>query len=243
MKDLTEKISCIAIDDEPLALEQMEKFIGKIPFLSLSESFSSATKALSYLTIHQADIIFLDVQMEDLTGIQFIEVLTRKPLIILTTAYEAYALKAYELEIFDYLLKPISFQRLLKSVTRAREVLKFKSTSVQKRLASDFIFVKTEHQLQKIFIPDILYVESMSNYLIIHLEREKVYVLMSFEELGKMLPPDKFYRVHRSYIIALEQVDRISKAHLEIGKQTIPLGPKYKQAFFKELETRKLINP
>lgn len=240
------KIRCIAIDDEPLALQQMEGFISKVDYLNLLNTFDNAFDALSYLKANQVDLIFLDVEMDDFTGIQFLEVLDNKPFVILTTAYESYALKGYELDIADYLLKPISYQRFLQSISRVYDKFLKKGlqvTTVVKEPKSEnqFMFVKTKYQLQKILFDDILYLEGLSNYLILKLKNEKVYTLMSFKEVGNLLPLDNFIRVHKSFIIALDKIERITKNHAHVGDKNIPIGQTYKLQFFDELRKRNLM--
>ncbi|RPH34142.1 MAG: DNA-binding response regulator [Bacteroidales bacterium] len=240
-------IRCIAIDDEPLALKQMKDFISKISFLKLVASFDNASDALNYIKTNTVDLVFLDVEMDDFSGIQFLEVLDKKPFIILTTAYESYALKGYELEVSDYLLKPISYQRFVQSVNRIYD--KMSSTLVAKPFiegqpgltSKEFMFVKTKHQLQKVIFSDILYLEGLSNYIILRLKKETVYTLSSFQKIYELLPPENFIRVHKSYVIALDKIDKITKNSIHIGEKTIPIGQTYKMGFFDRMKKMNLM--
>lgn len=244
--DINNKISCIAVDDEPLALDQMKDFIGRVDFLDLRYSFYSATDALNFLKRTKIDLIFLDIQMDELNGIQFLEVLKDKPYIVFTTAYDTYALKGYELEVIDYLLKPISFQRFLKTANRIYD-LKFEAHDKPKIVKTenqsgfnDFVFVKTKYRLQKINYTDILYIEGMSNYVTIHTENEKIYSLQTFQNLLDLLPSNRFVRIHKSYIISIEKIEQISKNQVYVKNISIPIGESYKQYFIDFLKANKI---
>lgn len=242
LKETNEQlINCIAVDDEPLALQQMEDFIEKVTYLHLTGTFDNPINALSFLKTKKVDLVFLDVEMDTLSGLQFIEVLDQKPLIILTTAYESYAIKGYDLNVFDYLLKPVVYSRFLKSVSRAYDLLTNAEKTDPGEAERDYMFVKTEHLLQKVAFDEIRYIEGLSNYLILNLKNEKVYVLMSFGEIETLLPPNRFFRIHKSFIIALDKVDRITKTHVEMNNKSIPVGQTYKARFFDELRRRRLI--
>lgn len=244
MESFDKKLNCIAVDDEPLALQQMEGFISKVAFLHLMQTFDNGLDALNFVKTHAVDLVFLDVEMDAFSGIQFLEVLDKKPVIILTTAYESYAIKGYELEVSDYLLKPISYQRFLKAVSRAYDKFAEKESenSTKNEVPShSFMFVKTEHQLQKIFFHQVLFIKALSNYLIIYTELEKVYVLMNFKELERLLPQEKFFRIHKSYVVALDKMDKINKNQVQIHDHSIPIGLTYKNDFFKALESRNII--
>ncbi len=243
-------IRCIAVDDEPLALIKMEDYIRKIPFLDLLGSFDNPMKALDFLKQNPVDLLFLDIQMDQLTGIQLLEVLSRKPRVILTTAYDSYALKGYELDVSDYLLKPISFDRFLKAVEKVYDELKVHSEPVRAPLVSqpqttsghpEYFFIKTEYRMQKVFFRDILFIEGMKDYLRIHTVKERIMTLMSFSKMEQILPPDNFIRIHKSYVIAMDKIESIEKSKIRVAAHEIPIGEMYRKTFMEILESRKLI--
>lgn len=241
------KINCIAIDDEPLALEKMKHYIQKISYLNLMAVFDSGINSLEFIKSSKVDLIFLDVQMEDLTGIQLLESLKTKPEVILTTAYDTYALKGFELDVADYLLKPISFERFVKAVDRVYDKLTKKSETAfvinksNGNESDDYIFVKTEYRIQKVNFEDILFVEGMKDYLRIWTLKERIMTLMSFDKLMKKLPADNFIRVHKSYIIAWSKIESIQRNRIKIADQLIPVGETYRAHFFKLLASKSTI--
>ncbi|MDD3876276.1 MAG: LytTR family DNA-binding domain-containing protein [Bacteroidales bacterium] len=229
--------SCIAVDDEAPALEKIKRFIEKVPFLQLKASFDNAISAMSYLKKHKTDILFLDIQMDELSGIQLVELLDYKPVIIFTTAYEQYAMKGYELDVSDYLLKPYSFERFLKAVNKALRIYEDKNASLIKadketNNSADFIFVKTEYRIQKIFVDKILYIEGMKDYLKIVMLDDSVMTLMNFATLQALLPETNFVRVHKSYIVALNKIECIERDRIIINKERVPVGETYRGKFF-----------
>jgi DNA-binding LytR/AlgR family response regulator len=242
-------IKCIAVDDEPLALDIMEDYISKVPFLQLMKTFTNAMECLDYLKNNTVDLLFLDIQMEELSGIQLLKVLKQKPEVIFTTAYDNFAIEGYELDVADYLLKPISFERFVRAADKIYDKL---STSYG-RLASrpheeeslheakgDYFFVKTEFRLQKVNFDDILYIEGMGDYLRIHCKQEKIMTLQNFKNMEEMLPENDFIRVHRSFIIALNKIESIERNRIKIMNELIPIGENYKTAFFGVLNKKKL---
>lgn len=243
------KISCITVDDEPLALEKMEKFIQKVPFLELKASFDNALAALDYLKEETVDLLFLDIQMDELTGIQFLETLERKPQVIMTTAYDEYAIKGYELDVSDYLLKPISFQRFLKAVERVHNQLqdrqKAAAISDQKPATTSesrpYILVRSEYRLQKIWLDEILYIEGMKDYSRIFTPNLKIMTLQNLKKIEEALETPPFLRVHKSYIISLDKIESIGKNDLVIAGTTIPVGGLYKQTFHDYIDQQNLI--
>lgn len=238
---MREKLSCYIIDDEPLAQQILEEYVAKVSFLELKGSFSSALEAAARMDKDNPDLLFLDVNMPDLNGLSFISMLNPKPMIILTTAYDQYALKAFDLEVKDYLLKPISFERFYKGVLRVYQESNYPQHP-QKQAAPpvfksepEYIFIKVGFRIQKIALRDILYIEGMKDYLRIHTTKEKVMTLMSFSKLEEMLPEKKFARVHRSFMVALEKIDHIEKNRVSIADQNIPISDTYAAGFFKKL--------
>lgn len=230
------QIDCIAIDDEPLALSKLEGFIKKVPELKLVRTFDNAIEAAAWLKENDTDLIFLDVQMEKLTGIQFLEAVRPDSRVILTTAYDKYAIKGFELNVSDYLLKPYSFQRFFQSVNKTVEYFsKMKSTGNQ-RSDDDFIFVKTEYRLERIDLRDILYIEGMKDYLRIICKDKKIMTLQSFARIEECLPEKQFCRVHKSFIVALDKIRSVERGVIIIADQRIPVSNTYKDSFFSKIK-------
>jgi two-component system, LytTR family, response regulator len=241
-------INCIAVDDEPLALDILKEYIEKIPYLELKGSFTSGMKCIEFLKQNKIDLLFLDIQMEELTGIQLLHVLKEKPEVIFTTAYDKYALQGFELDVADYLLKPISFERFVKAVDKVYEkiALQHLPAAMQKDTAAggaeqEFIFVKTEFRLQKVFINDILYIESKGDYQRIVTAKEKIMTLQNFKKLESVLPETRFFRVHRSYMVAIDKIISIERNRIKIADQMIPIGDNYRKPFFALIESKGLM--
>ena len=229
-----DKYSCIIIEDEPLALEKTKDFVHKVPFLNLSATFDNALTGLTYLNNNKVDLLFLDINMDELSGIELLESSKITSQVIITTAYQEYALKGYELQITDYLLKPFTFNRFLQAVNKAQKNLSQRMSDKQ----VDFIFVKTENRLEKIMINDILYIEGMRDYLRIHTSNKKIMTLQSFSELEQLLPSQLVCRVHKSYMIAINKIDAIERSRIKIADQLIPLSETYKAAFLQLINSR-----
>ena len=238
---MREKLSCYIIDDEHLAQRILEEYVRKVSFLEWKGSFSSALEAAGKIDEDKPDLLFLDVNMPDLNGISFISMLNPKPAIILTTAYDQYALKAFDLEVKDYLLKPISFERFYRGVLRLYQESNTSQQSVKTeplpvaKSDPDYIFLKVGYRIQKIELREILFVEGMKDYLQIHTAKEKIMALMSFAALEELLPESKFARVHRSYMVALEKIEHVEKNRIRIANQYIPVGDTYAEGFYKKL--------
>ncbi len=231
-------MNCIAIDDEPLALDLIKDYIEKIPFLELERSFTNPIEALGYLQENKVDLVFLDVELPFLSGIEFVKCMQSKPLVIFTSAYEKYALAGYDLEITDYLIKPIVFERFLKAVNKAyaQNKLTKKATErvasvAEKQNQSDFIMVKTGYNTLNVNLKDILYIEGLKDYIKIHLPGKTILTLNSLKKLQEMLPESRFVRVHRSFIVSLPHIDSIQRSRIVIGKTFVPVGENYKNSF------------
>jgi DNA-binding LytR/AlgR family response regulator len=222
------KLLCIIIEDEPLATEKLECFITKTPSLKLLESFDNAIKGMNFIQENYVDIIFLDIQMKNLTGIQFLETITQKPHIIITSAYAEYALKGYELNVTDYLLKPYGYDRFLKAVNKVIDLSAQQRSSITE---PTHIFIKTEYRLENVCIKEILYIEGMKEYLRIVLPDRKVMTKLSFKNLLDQLPENKFIRVHKSWVVQLNKIDSIERNRILIGETIIPIGNTFKNAF------------
>lgn len=229
-----DKYTCIIIEDEPLALEKTKDFVNKVPFLHLSATFDNALTGLTYLNNNKVDLLFLDINMDELSGIELLESSKINSQVIITTAYQEYALKGYELQITDYLLKPFTFNRFLQAVNKAQENLSRRTSNAQ----PDFIFVKTENRLEKIMLNEIVYIEGMRDYLRIHTVNKKIMTLQNFSELEKLIPPNVLCRVHKSYMVALNKIDSIERSRIKIADQLIPISETYKDVFFQLINSR-----
>lgn len=229
-----DKLSCIIIEDEPLALEKTKDFVDKVPFLRLNVTFDNALTGLNYLNNNKVDLLFLDINMDELTGIELLESSKINSQVIITTAYQEYALKGYELQITDYLLKPFTFNRFLQAVNKAQENL------VQKKSdnPADFIFVKTENRLEKIMISEIIYIEGMRDYRRIHTTTKKVMTLQNFTEFERLIPASLVCRVHKSFMIAVSKIESIERSRIKIADQLIPVSDTYKDTFFQLINSR-----
>ena len=235
---MREKLTCYIIDDEYLAQEKMEKYVTKVSFLELKGSFGSPLEAAAQIDEDKPDLLFLDIDMPDLDGLSFIPMLNPKPMIILTTAYDQYALKAFDLEVKDYLLKPISFERFYKGVLRLYQELNPQQqpekieTKVAPQNEQEYIFIKVGFRIQKVYIREILFIEGMKDYLRIHTSKEKIMALLNFAKIEELLPDKKFVRVHRSFMVALEKIDHVEKNRIRIADKLIPIGKFYAETFF-----------
>lgn len=222
---------CITVDDEPFSLAKINGFVAQVPYLTLTSSFSSAIEALAFIKQNPIDLIFLDIQMDNLTGIQMLEILNPKPAVILTTAYDQYALKGYELNVSDYLLKPYSFERFLK----ATEKVYTQITSSPLEKENNFIFLKTEYRHEKVNFDDILYIESRGDYIYVITQKTKILTLMTLKNIMLKLPEDKFIRVHKSFIVAVNKIDTVEHGQIRIKDAIIPIGDIYRENVWKRL--------
>ena len=237
-------INVIIVDDEPLAQDVLETYIDKIPELNLVTKCSNAFEANDALKNNDIDLMFLDIQMDELTGIQLLEVLKNQPKVILTTAYDQYALRGYELDVVDYLLKPFSFQRFLKAAEKVFESLRQVQQPTNNAPVTkdkDFILVRSEYRLQKIRLQDIQYIEGMKDYSRIFTPTNKIMTLQNLKKLEEVLPCPPFLRVHKSFIISVDRVDSIGKNDIVVAERTIPIGGLYKKTFMDYLDQQKLI--
>jgi len=233
-------IRCLVVDDEPLALDILVDYIEKVPSLELVKATTSAFEALSIAQDGKVDLVFLDVQMPELTGIQFLKILNGKCRVILTTAYSQYALDGYELDIADYLLKPIAFDRFYKAITKVQN--QYQNQPFEKPVSQtpDFIFVKTEHRIQKIYINDILYIEGLKDYVSIFTSSERIITLQNMKKMEEALSSGRFARVHKSYIVAVDKIESIERSRIQIGNKIIPIGDTYRDSFYKQIEDKNI---
>jgi DNA-binding LytR/AlgR family response regulator len=217
--------SCIIIDDEEIGRNLLENFIGRVPHLELRGKFSNPLEALSRIRVESVDLIFLDIQMPGMTGVEFLNTLSKAPAIIFTTAYAEYALKGYELSVIDYLLKPFSFNRFLQGVNKATEQIDLK---VQAQGAAEFLLIKADHKLHRLYLKDILYIQSMREYVTYFTDQGKIMALGSLKGLEETLPSTDFMRIHKSYIVARGRVNSLNGNQLEMGEITLPIGGSYR---------------
>lgn len=235
---------CLIIDDEPLAIELLEDFVSKIPFLKLEKSCSSAFEAMQEIQSKKIDLIFSDIEMPDFTGIEFIKSLEKKPLVIFTTAYSHYAVEGFNLNAVDYLVKPIPFHRFITAVNRAQELFKLKSEkdikpSVEQiqESKSNFIFVKSEYENVKVNLNCIKYVEGLKDYIKIFTDKPKPILTLSSLKAFEDKLPSNFVRVHRSFIVSLDYINSVQRNRIVIEKVRIPIGQNYKDEFIKRIES------
>jgi len=239
-------INCIAIDDEPLALDIIKDYCSKVSFLNLLKSFDNAIESIEYIRSNKVDLIFLDIQMEELTGIQLLNALKHRPFVIFTTAYERYAIQGFELDVVDYMLKPISFERFIKGVNKVFERMQVDPQVVKqengkpKAAETSFFFVKTETRMERIENNEVLYVEGMGDYWRIVTKTRRIMTLMNARKLEEVLHEPQFCRVHKSFFIALDKIESIERNRIKIGDQYIPVSETYHKAFFDLVERRKL---
>lgn len=241
-------IRCIAIDDENLALDLIEDDILKVPFLQLVKKCRSGIEALDVLQTEKIDLLFLDIQMPDISGIQFLKSLPHKPLVIFTTAYEKYALEGFELDVIDYLLKPYSFERFLKAVNKAQDYLSIleknqtQPAAEEISFSSQFIFVKSDYKLVKIEIAEIQYIESLKDYIKIVAGEKPVVTLSSMKAIEEKLVPPDFIRVHRSFIVNIRKIQYLHRNYVMVGDKEIPIGDNYKDSFLQVINQKKRID-
>lgn len=225
----------LIVDDEPLALDVIETYVEKLPSLELVARCENAVQAFDVLSREEVDIMFLDIQMPQLTGIDFLKSLSNPPLVIFTTAYPNYAIEGYELNVIDYLLKPISFERFMKSVNKALSQLELQNETVSHPTAAEsnedanFIFVKADKKLVKINYADIIYIEGLKDYVIIKMAASRVITLQTMKSLEDKLPASTFKRIHRSYIVNLDKIDAVVGNMVEVDKKHLPIGKNYRE--------------
>jgi two-component system, LytTR family, response regulator len=231
-------LRCIAIDDEPLALELLEDNISKVPYLQLAATCNNAMEAIKVLQEQTVDLMFLDIQMPGLTGLQFIQSLKERPMIILVTAYEKFALEGFNHDVVDYLVKPVSLERFVKACNKAWELhqLKTKPTAITTAGTSpDYIFVNVDYSLFKVVVDDIMWIEGLKDYIRIHLKSSSKPVItrMTMKTVEELLPGNHFIRVHKSYIAAMNFITAIRKSSVMIGAVELPVSDTYQEALMK----------
>ena len=228
-------ISCIAVDDEPLAIEKIKSFAEKLPQLRLVETFTNSFAALEFLRNNSVQLLFLDIQMDKMTGIELLEKMASRPQVIITSAFSEYAMKGYDLSVTDFLLKPYTFDRFSLAVNKVTDYIQWQQAAlITVKKPVDYIFVKSGYKLVKIFIDDILYIEGMRDYQNIVTPTEKIIASHSINELEKLLPAG-LIRCHKSFIVSLAGITSIEHDRIKIGNKYIPIGDSYKADFYKNI--------
>ena len=224
-------MTCIAIDDEPLALEVIKKYVSDTPLVRLTDTFTDAIQALTFLKTHTVDLILLDIHMPDISGLQFLQSLQQRPMVIFTTAYAEYAVKGFELEAVDYLVKPIKFERFVKALEKARKLMAM-HTAMDVSPEDGFLVVKSGYSLARINFSNIRYIEGLDDYIRIHFldEQNPILSLMSLKSVMEKLPEGRFMRVHRSFIVSLKNVKSVRKKYIFLENVKIPIGDTYHEA-------------
>lgn len=237
-------LHCIAIDDEPRALEVIASHCRKVPFLELSATFRDPLEAMAYMKTHEIQLIFLDINMPRVTGLQFLNLLRDQPLVIFTTAYTEYAIESYNYEAVDYLLKPFAFDRFLKAATKALDRLQLNapiqsgSAAVPEAAPQKFIYLKSGPKLHKLGFDDIQYVEKDGNYLTFHTRDKKILSRQNMKNIFQILPEDRFLRIHRSFVINLNLINTIENHQVTIGDATIPLSSQYRDELMRRVGSK-----
>lgn len=218
-------MKAIAVDDEPLALEVVRAHAAKVPFLELKAEFTDAFQALEYLQNESIDLIFLDIKMPDISGIEFFNSLRKKPLLIFTTAYTGHAVTSFDMDAIDYLLKPFSLARFLQACNKAYELFNLRNSTE----VNNHLYIKTGSEQVKVMYEDVLYMEATGNYVTFVLNDKKVLARSTFGEALHWLPQQKFVRVHRSYLVAVNKIEKVERHQLTVGAHKIPVSEAYQQ--------------
>ncbi len=231
-------IRCMIVDDEQLARTLMEEYVKKLPQLELAAVCKNPLEAMAVLQSEDIELMFLDIQMPELTGVEFLKSMRVKPAVIFTTAYSEYALEGYQLDVIDYLVKPFSFERFVQAVDKASELIRLKNLDKPEppaQVKDDFIVVHADHKIYKIKLGDIKYIEGLKEYVSYFTENKRIIALESLKRLEEILPADKFMRVHRSYIVPIDRIKTMEGNQLEIGGKMIPVGRSYREEVLKRI--------
>ena len=236
-------LNCIIIDDEPLARKGLKEYVQEIDFLKLLGDFDNPLKAITIMNDQQVDLLFLDIQMPKITGIEFLKSLQNPPMIIFTTAYSQYAVESFELDVVDYLVKPISFDRFFKASVKAKAWLenKKKGELVQGSTDESYFFVKTENKHVKILLEEILFVEALQNYVAIHTREKKILAYVTLGGIEKQLPPENFIKVHKSYIVSIQKIKAVEGNEILIEQHRIPISRNLKDEIMGKVVESKLL--
>ena len=233
------KINCIIVDDEPLARKGLKEYVTEVSFLELKAELANSMAANEVLNQQKIDLIFLDIQMPKMTGIDFLKTLREQPMVILTTAYSEYALQGYELDVLDYLVKPISFERFLKAVNKAKDFFELKSAGGSSKMKSEYFFVRCNNQYEKIFYHDLLYAEALENYVVLHTKAKKFISYLTLKSVEDYLPTDNFIKVHKSFIVSVSKIDKIDNNEIIIGTSSISISRSLKDEVMNKIVNSK----
>jgi DNA-binding LytR/AlgR family response regulator len=228
-------MTCVAIDDEPIALEVIEEYISKTPNLELLKTFTDGFKAIEFIKENKVQVIFLDIQMPQITGLQLLKSLSEPPLVIFTTAYSNYAIEGFNLNAIDFLLKPFEFDRFLKAVNKASEYISYRERPAEAVTNTNFIFVKSDYQIIKIDLTDISMIEGMDDYVKIFTSKKMILSNMTMKDILSKLPASNFTRVHRSFIVSLNHIESVRNKRIKIGEKFVPVGDSFADSFYKLL--------
>jgi len=228
-------ISCVAIDDEPIAIEVLEEYISRTPNLELLKTFTDGFKATEFIKENKVQLLFLDIQMPQITGIQLMKSLPEPPLVIFTTAYSNYAIEGFNLNAIDFLLKPFEYDRFLKATNKASEYISYRDRQTEAVASSGFIFVKSDYQIVKIDLTDISMIEGMDDYVKIFTSKKMILSNMTMKDILSKLPSPAFTRVHRSFIVSLSHIESVRNKRIKIGEKFIPVGDSFADSFYKLL--------
>jgi len=236
------KLTCLIVDDEPLALDLIESYVRRTPFLELAGRCASAFEAMEKIDNQAVDLIFLDIQMPDLSGLEFSRTLREGPRVIFTTAFEAYALEGFKVDALDYLLKPFNYEEFLRAANKAKAYFQLRDGQRETGEISPFLYVKSEYKLIKINLNEVLYFEGLKDYVKIHLKTQDrpILTLMSLKALEEKLPAEQFMRVHRSYIVNLEKIELVERSRVVIGDFAVVVAEQYREKFQKYLSSKYL---
>jgi DNA-binding LytR/AlgR family response regulator len=227
------KLTCLVVDDEQLARELLKEYIAKVPFLELKGLLRNPVEVAEVLDKEHVDILFLDIQMPDLTGIDLLKTLTHKPVVIFTTAYSEYAIESYELDVLDYLVKPFSFERFMKAVNKASDLIRLKQNADTVHAENEYLSIHADHKIYRVRVEDILYIEGLREYVSYYTSDQRIITLASLRKLEESLPKNKFIRIHKSYIVPVDKVKAVEGNMLDIGIKKIPIGRSYRDKVFK----------
>jgi len=233
------KLSCIIVDDEPVARKILHEFVEQVPFMDLHGKFENAMKAEAFLKTNVVDLIFLDIEMPKVSGLQFLQRMHIESMVILTTAFPQYALEGYELDIIDYLLKPFALSRFLKAVQKAKDFYQMKNRTAG-ALPSTYIFIKSEKRIEKIELSDILYAESVGNYVSVYTENKRIVAYLTMKSLESQLPADEFIKIHQSYLVNCSKIEAIEGNEIKIGCKSLPMSRNYRDTVMKIVHQRLL---
>ncbi|GAA4741551.1 LytR/AlgR family response regulator transcription factor [Flavisolibacter ginsenosidimutans] len=235
------KLNCFVVDDEPLARKGLKEYIGDVDFLQFAGEADSPLKATEQVSSGNVHLLFLDIQMPKITGLQFFSSLQQAPPVIFTTAYPQYALDGFELNALDYLVKPISFDRFLKAALRAKEYYDVRTQNQQQDSAANYLFIKVDGKLVKIFYDDILYVEALQNYVTVHTKEKKYITYLTFHSIEEFLPQNLFIKAHKSYLVAISKIESIEGACICIGQHALPISRNLKDQVMEKLVNNRLL--